>query len=136
VDTTVIIIFAIAIAIVAAIAYGYWKSQTRDDALRDKFGPEYHRVRSSHAGKSEAMDELRRRERRIEAFRLRDLAPADSDRFDRRWRVVQASFVDTPSGAVSAADASSLRSWSAAATPWKTSSPAPTTSPSPTRSSS
>lgn len=104
-DTTVlIIIFAIAIAIVAAIAYFFFQGQKRDQALRDKFGPEYHRARAREGSESDAVDELRRRERRVERFQLIDLQPEEQDRFARRWKDVQANFVDEPASSLNDAD--------------------------------
>ena len=103
-DTTVIIILVIAIAIVAAIAYFYIQGQKRDQALRDKFGPEYHRARGREGSKSDAVDELRRRERRVERFQLIDLKPEEQERFADRWKNVQADFVDEPARSLNDAD--------------------------------
>jgi hypothetical protein len=103
-DTTVIIIFVIAIAIVAAIAYFYYQGQKREAALRDRFGPEYHRARAREGSKGDAVDELRRRERRVERFQLVDLSQEDQDRFASRWKDVQAAFVDEPAASLNDAD--------------------------------
>jgi hypothetical protein len=46
----------------------------------------------------------RLRARRIEGFHVRSLTPADRARFQQSWREVEARLVDSPAGAVSAAD--------------------------------
>lgn len=104
-DTTVIvIIFAISIVIIGTIAYFYIQGQKREQELRERFGPEYHRARMREGSKSDAVDELRRRERRVERFQPTDLAPEDRARFSERWRDVQAAFVDEPARSLNDAD--------------------------------
>lgn len=46
----------------------------------------------------------RPRARRIEGFPVRSLTPADRARFQQSWREVEARLVDSPAGAVAAAD--------------------------------
>ena len=53
-------------------------------------------------GKGEAG--LQEREKRVERFAIRPLAPSDRDRCVASWRKVQAQFVDDPKSSVSEAD--------------------------------
>ncbi len=101
---TLILLIIAAIAIVAAIGYWYYQGQKREQELRERFGPEYHRARMREGSKSDAVDELRRRERRVERFQLVDLSEADQGQYAERWKDVQAAFVDEPAAALNDAD--------------------------------
>jgi hypothetical protein len=46
----------------------------------------------------------RPRARRVESFHVRPLTPADRARFQQSWREVEERLVDSPAGAVTAAD--------------------------------
>jgi hypothetical protein len=72
--------------------------------LRRRFGPEYEQVVADHAGLLAAERELRQRERRHGELQLRDLDPAEQQRYAQAWQQVQARFVADPTGAVVAGD--------------------------------
>src|SRR5262245_47018658 len=101
------------IAVVAAVAIGValivWLVATRSSRqshamLKRRFGPEYERAVQKHGDVASAERELRERQKRVESLQLKPLSEADRERFSADWEVVQARFVDDPSGAVGAAD--------------------------------
>lgn len=71
---------------------------------RQRFGPEYERVRSESDSTAVAEAELERREQRIKQFDIHPLSPGERDHFAEEWNRVQARFVDDPPGAVHEAD--------------------------------
>ena len=91
------------LAVVGVAAWAYARRR-RSEALRDRFGPEYERVVTEYGDKQLAEERLRAREERVEALELRALEPDERLRFLRQWRVVQAQFVDDPSGATAQAN--------------------------------
>ncbi len=72
--------------------------------LRERFGPEYERAVNEGGDRRRAETNLSQRAERVEKFHLRPLSSADRDRFTESWSRVQASFVDTPAGAIAEAD--------------------------------
>ncbi len=98
------IIIAAVVAVIAGLILRANNNQKNEQALRERFGPEYHRAREREGSDSDAMDELRRRERRVERFELTDLEEADRNRFAQRWQQCQAAFVDGPADALNQAD--------------------------------
>jgi hypothetical protein len=99
--TWVILIIAIAAIAVAAWMYLHAKQTQR---LKSHFGPEYDRVVDARGDVRRAEDELARREKRVEKFRIRHLNADECDRFADAWRIEQERFVDDPRVAVSRAD--------------------------------
>ena len=103
-DNVVILIVA-ALAVLAIAALVVWATQRRRSAeLRQRFGPEYERTVEGAHDRREAEKELRAREERVNALEIRPLQPAARDRYEERWREVQAMFVDDPASAVDQAD--------------------------------
>jgi hypothetical protein len=100
----IIVIAVVALVLLAGLGLWYYTRQRKDQDLRGKFGPEYHRTRAREGGKAEAEAELRRREKRVSKFHIRELTEDERVRFSKRWRAVQASFVDTPAESVLEAD--------------------------------
>ena len=94
------------IVAVAAVAFGLFMyiQKERTKRLRSKFGPEYDRVVDTYGNRSKAEDDLVNRQKRVEKLHLRDLTPADADRFADAWRAEQARFVDSPRDAIANAD--------------------------------
>ena len=90
--------------LLAAVAWAL-AMRRRSTALRQRFGPEYDRTVAEAAGRREAEAELSERERRREQLDIRPLSPGARDRYASRWRQVQADFVDSPTTAVTEADA-------------------------------
>jgi hypothetical protein len=96
---------AVVVLIVVVLAWLYVRSRRRTTAdLRHKFGPEYERAVLTHGSERKAEAKLADREKRIEKLHIRDLDPADHERFVRRWESLQSRFVDSPKGAVAEAD--------------------------------
>jgi hypothetical protein len=96
---------AIAVVVVLAIIVIAWivMRKRRTEALRQRFGPEYDRA-VRERGTSAAESLLSDRAKRVEKFRIRELAHDERERFVTDWRVVQSRFVDDPNGALSDAD--------------------------------
>jgi hypothetical protein len=102
-DTWVWIVIAV---VVVLVALGIWfvTQASRRRALQERFGPEYERTLARTSGRSEAEEDLRARQERVERLELRPLSGADRDRFTAEWTKVQAEFVDEPVEAVADAD--------------------------------
>jgi hypothetical protein len=100
-DPKIVIIAIVAIVVIAAVAFLLARKR-RTAALRERFGPEYERTVREHGTKAESM--LTQRVKRVEKFRIRELAADERERFVSEWRSVQTRFVDDPNGAVSSAD--------------------------------
>ncbi len=100
-DPKTILIIVVAVVVIVGVAALIMRKR-RSEALRQRFGPEYDRTLREHGSKAEAV--LAQREKRVEKFRLRDLAVDERERFISEWRTVQSRFVDDPKGAVSDAD--------------------------------
>ena len=101
-DPKIIAVILIAIIAVLMIAWIVVRQQ-RTEKLRRRFGSEYDRaVREIGTRKAESV--LLEREKRVEKFPIRALAPDERERFVAEWRVVQSRFVDDPQGAASEAD--------------------------------
>lgn len=97
-----IVVAIIVVAAIAAAAWMYMEKQ-RSRRLHARFGPEYERAVEEH-GPRGAVAELEHRQKRVEAFDIRNLTSAERDRFSEAWRVQQTRFVDDPRGAVAEAD--------------------------------
>ena len=95
-----VIVGLIVVVVIAAIVI----AQRRKSALRERFGPEYDRTVRERGSERAAQTLLAEREKRVEKFRIRDLDPAERERFGQRWHTVQSQFVDDPKGAVNEAD--------------------------------
>lgn len=96
-----IIVVVAAIVIVAAVILSRRRNSQH---LKEHFGPEYDRVVKEHGDPRRAEAMLLDREKRVSKFSLRDLNPADRDRYAAEWAGVQRRFVDDPSAAVTQAD--------------------------------
>ncbi len=98
-----ILIVAAAVLIVAMVAWGMMKrKQTKQ--LQSQFGPEYDRTVEAADNKKTAESELAARRERREQLDIRPLSSAARERYVQQWQIVQAQFVDNPSGAVASAD--------------------------------
>jgi hypothetical protein len=107
-DSEQIIMLIVAAAVILLAVVVVWmrvrNSRLRHEQLKERFGPEYDRVVAEKGGVVKAEAELRERELRVKNQSLRDLTPADRERFNADWEAIQARFVDEPSAAVQAAD--------------------------------
>jgi hypothetical protein len=96
-----VLLLAIVMAVVLIVRE---RKRAQSQRLEHRFGPEYGRVVQSVGDRDRAEAELKAREARVERFRLRTLPPAEVARFAREWELLQARFVDRPSGVVGEAD--------------------------------
>ena len=104
-DPKVIVMAAVLVLIVLTLVWLYVRNRRHTTAgLRQKFGTEYDRAVLTHGSERKAESKLEDREKRVEKLKIRDLDPAERERFSRQWEAVQSSFVDSPKGAVAEAD--------------------------------
>jgi hypothetical protein len=89
--------------IMMAVIYARDRARMRTQ-LRERFGPEYNRAVEAEGSARRAEAQLADRARRVEKFRIRDLAPSERDRFTNQWNALQLRFVDSPRAAVAEAD--------------------------------
>ena len=109
-ETPVIIAIVVAVLLVLAAVAVYLasrkRSQSRSEALRSRFGPEYdHRVESTGSRK-DAERRLEEIAHQRDALHIRTLSSESRTRYQSRWAEVQPRFVDDPVATVN--DASTL----------------------------
>jgi hypothetical protein len=102
--TTLIIIFGVILIAVVGIAAVIFLRKRKTERLRTRFGPEYARVVQESGSRRQGEVGLQEREKRVEGFAIRPLAPSDRELYIASWRKVQAQFVDDPKGSVTQAD--------------------------------
>jgi hypothetical protein len=102
-------LMAIVVAAVVVVAVFAWLSarrrRTTTAALRRRFGPEYDQAVREHGSARRAEAQLANREKRVGTLEIRDLDPAERERFSMQWHALQSRFVDDPTFAVTEADA-------------------------------
>jgi len=104
-NTQIALAVAALVLILAIVLAAYLQHRkTRTLALKNRFGSEYDRAVVTHGSAQKAEAKLADRETRVEALKIRDLAPAERERFITQWEGVQARFVDHPKAAVTEAD--------------------------------
>jgi hypothetical protein len=92
------------ILITAAIAIIVQQRRTKTERLRSRFGPEYDVVLSNGKTRRDAEAALQARVSRLHHLKIRELTPAERNRFIAEWEIVQSRFVDQPRAAVTEAD--------------------------------
>lgn len=92
-----------ALVIVAAVAWEVVRNRRSAD-LRRRFGTEYDHALKASGSRGRAEADLASRTKRVGSLDIHPLSPGDHDRFAERWRSTQASFVDSPTAAVTAAE--------------------------------
>ncbi len=97
-----IIVFVVIVAIVIAIVV--YQRKKNAERLRNRFGSEYDRAVLERGSERNAQAALAAREERVSHIQIRDLAPAERERFISDWQVVQSRFVDHPRASVIEAD--------------------------------
>jgi hypothetical protein len=102
-STGAIVGIVIAVVVVLALAF-LARLELRRRRLRDRFGPEYDRIREDRAGRRAAEQELTERERRHAELGIQPISPMSRDRYTQSWALIQATFVDRPAKAVDEAD--------------------------------
>jgi len=80
------------------------KRRTTTAGLRERFGTEYERTMQTQGSQRKGQAKLLDREKRVEKLNIRELEPAERERFLEKWKSVQSRFVDSPTGAVAEAD--------------------------------
>jgi hypothetical protein len=103
-NTTLIIIFSAILIGLAGIATLIFLRKRKTERLRTRFGPEYARAVQDSGNRRQGEAGLQEREKRVESFAIRPLAPTDRERYIASWRKVQAQFVDDPKSSVTEAD--------------------------------
>jgi hypothetical protein len=105
-DTRILIAIAVVVGIIlVAVMVAFTMRRRRSDQLKQHFGPEYDRTVDQQQGdRHRAEAKLVEREKRVEAFPLRELSPIDREGYAMEWATVQRRFVDDPSAAVGTAD--------------------------------
>lgn len=105
-DPQLIALAIAAVLVVAALAWLYARRRrTTTAALRQRFGPEYEQAVREHGSERRAEVQLADREKRVDKFKIRDLDPAERERFSGQWQALQSRFVDDPKASVTDADA-------------------------------
>jgi hypothetical protein len=102
-DSALTLVIIIAALVIAGGVVWYVRQQ-RSRHLRQRFGPEYERMRSQIGDTRRAEERLAEREQRVEKFNIRSLTPEERSRFSEVWRHIQKLFVDDPKGAINEAD--------------------------------
>jgi hypothetical protein len=100
--TLIAIVVVLAIVVVAAIVIGMRKR--RSQRLRERFGPEYERAVHEGGNPAKAELELLQREKRVQSFAIKTLAPETRQAYAQQWSDVQRRFVDDPAMSVTEAD--------------------------------
>jgi hypothetical protein len=104
-DPKLWVLAAVVILVIAVVTWLYMRRRRNTTAsLRKKFGSEYDRAVLVHGTGRKAEAKLEDRQTRVEKLNLRDLDPAERERFLKQWESVQSRFVDSPKGAVAESD--------------------------------
>ena len=103
-ETWMIIVIVGALLLIASTVAWVVMRNKRSEGLKRKFGNEYERALKATGSRNRAEAELTSRAKRVGRLDIHPLSPGDHERFAERWRSTQASFVDSPTGAVSAAE--------------------------------
>ena len=77
------------VLIVAAIAIAVHQSRKRSADLRSRFGSEYDLALREHGARNKAEAKLLARVRRAQQLKIRELSPAEQDRYLAQWETVQ-----------------------------------------------
>jgi hypothetical protein len=102
-ETALIVILIVAVLVIAGLAWKLFHKQ-RTKKLRSQFGPEYDRAIEQYGGPTQAERDLEARQKRMQKVNIRSLSPTERERFADRWQILQARFVDDPSGTIRDAD--------------------------------
>jgi hypothetical protein len=102
-DPMVLVAILIVLLVVIVAGFLLWGRPRRSQQLQEHFGPEYDRAVEREGDRRTAERELEARRRRRQRLDVRPLEPDQQEDYVRRWRAVQARFVDQPVDAVVAA---------------------------------
>jgi hypothetical protein len=105
-DPRLMVIAVAAVLVVAVLAWLYARRRKAATArLRQRFGPEYEHSVREQGSERKAEAQLADRQKRVAKLEIRDLDPAERERFSAQWHALQSRFVDDPKSAVTEADA-------------------------------
>src|SRR5882757_8274855 len=98
-DTRILISIAVIVGILVAVMVAFtMRRRRRSDRLKQRFGSEYDRTVIQEQGDARRAEAwLAEREKRVEAFPLRELSPIDREGYAMEWATVQRRFIDDPS---------------------------------------
>jgi hypothetical protein len=96
--------FVVILVVIVAVALYVRKRKKTTAELRNRFGTEYDRAVQRHGSERKAEAKLTDRATRVEMLRIRELDPAERERYISQWQAVQSRFVDYPKGTVTEAD--------------------------------
>ena len=102
--TGVVVLVVVLVLAAVAAAVLVMRRQRERDALRERFGQEYDRAVDEHGDRRTAEKKLADVAEQHDKLTVRELAPAERDRYTRLWMEVQAAFVDDPVAATRDAD--------------------------------
>jgi hypothetical protein len=107
VNSTVIVLIVVVVLLVIALAAvgAMLAKRRRSEHLQEHYGSEYERAVTERGDRRSAEAELTEREKRVRSLDIRDLEPAERDRFENTWIDIQRGFVDDPVHSVHRADA-------------------------------
>lgn len=99
------VLTALVVLVVLVVAVLLLVQQRRRRAgLQERFGPEYEREVDEQGDRRQAEKRLAEVAERRDRLEIRDLDPAERQRFTQQWTTVQAAFVDHPAAATRDAD--------------------------------
>jgi hypothetical protein len=99
-NNTTLLLLIVAALLVATVVF----LMRRRTQLKARFGPEYDRAVAAAGNPLKAEAELDARAKRVSRYHIRPLSADEGSKYINAWRLLQARFVDDPSGAVNEAD--------------------------------
>ncbi len=99
----VLVVAGVLLLMAAALTWAVVRNR-RSEGLKRQFGIEYERAVKASGNRDRGEADLASRTKRVERLDIHPLSAGDHERFAERWRSTQASFVESPAGAVSAAE--------------------------------
>ena len=105
-STTTIVVAVLVVLALIAVGILVWFTTRggRSRRLRSRFGPEYDRVVGETGSRADAETQLEQRVEERNHLPIRDLEPAERERYATAWTAIQRRFVDDPAAAVAEAD--------------------------------
>ena len=98
--TSIIVLIAVIVALLAIIAGLGIAMSSRRKRLQERFGPEYDRLVAQSQSRRLAEAELTERERRVSKLDLRELSDSAREQYQVEWVGVQERFVEDPGVAI------------------------------------
>lgn len=100
---TVLLIVVAVVVVLALVASMIWSAQRRRQIVAG-FGPEYQRTLVERGDRRSAERDLIERVQERDRLQVRELSPEARTEYANRWRAIQSSFVDEPTGALAGAE--------------------------------